>query len=156
MHLARTSGPAIPTTILLSLEWEYMWRGGGKGTWGGVAMGERRGCLIYWFHSCRCSSLLLSVREGKWSVQAGWGGAPNPIFSQLSRWRAYMSISCTVFQSSSVLPFPHCLSFAHQATCSLCLVQPCKQERPLGLALIWSNLRAPLTCGCLFRMPRTT
>lgn len=30
MHLARTSLPAIPTTIPLSLEWEYMWRGDGK------------------------------------------------------------------------------------------------------------------------------
>lgn len=31
MHLARTSPPAVSTTIPLSLEWECMWKGGGVG-----------------------------------------------------------------------------------------------------------------------------
>lgn len=155
MHLARTSLPAIPTTLPLSLEWEHMWR---KGTWGGVEMGERRGCLIYWFHSCRRSSLLPSVRKGKWSMQAGKKKTLQITFSLnfLNSALTYLSRASSLSLPASVLPFPQCLSFTHKATCVLCLLQLCKQERPLGLALIGEHLRAPLTCICLFRMPRTT
>lgn len=141
-----------PATIPLSLEWEYVWRGGGKGIRGGVEMGERRGCLIYWFHSCRCSSLLLSVREGKWSVQAGEKKTTKHSKSHfLSTFSMALLHVCapSLGLPVSLLPFPWL------ATCVLCLLQPCKHERSLGLALIGENLRAPPTCGCLFRMPRT-
>lgn len=73
------------------MEQENRWRGEKTRGWGGET-GERRcgeskgagggGCLIYWFNSCQCPSLCLSVREGKWSMQPKTP-RPNHIFSQL-------------------------------------------------------------------------
>lgn len=147
MHFARTSVPAVPGTVLPSLEWECIWRGGGKETWGGVEMGERRGCLIYSFHCCRRSSLLLSVRGGKWSVHARTKTPQKRSQSHfLSTFLMALFRVCLVL---CLLVFPPLcclflsLSLAHKATrtCVLCLLQPCKQERPLALALTGERLR---------------
>ncbi len=67
---------------------------------------RRRGCLIYWFNSCQCSSLSLSVREGKWSMQP-ITPRPNHIFSQL------LSLTLVVFLASL------CLSLAPSLTLAL-------------------------------------
>lgn len=75
---------------------------------------EVGGCLIYWFNSCRCPSLSLSVREGKWSMQSKTP-RPNHIFSQLLSLLLTVSVaslcrclapSLTFCLSVSLLHFP--------------------------------------------------
>lgn len=60
--------PAISTTFSLSMEQENSWRREKRrGEWreemGKEKRRRRRGCLIYWFNSCQCPSLSLSVRR---------------------------------------------------------------------------------------------
>lgn len=101
---------------------------------------------------------LALCKEGQME-HAGWKKNPLQItflLNFLNSALTCLSRASSLSLPASVLPFPHCLSFTHKATCVLCLLQLCKQERPLGLALIGEHLRAPPTCICLFRMPRTT
>lgn len=73
------------------------WRRGRLEGW----VGGGRGCLIYWFNSCRCSSLCRSVREGKWSMRPKTP-RPNHIFSQLLSRPSCLSVSL----APSALPPP--------------------------------------------------
>lgn len=65
-------------------------------------MEARRGCLIYWCFSCWCTSLLLSVREGKWNMRAETPG-PNHIFNFLD-----VALACRS-PALSLSPFFHFL-----------------------------------------------
>lgn len=72
INLSRDTGllrPALGKSISATQspgrhQWKRgnMWKGGGWRRRRGVG-GRGRGCLIYWFNSCRCSSLCL-LREG--------------------------------------------------------------------------------------------
>lgn len=144
---------AIPSTVLPSLEWEYIWRGGGK------EMGERRGCLIYSFHCCRRSSLLFSVREGKWSVHAGKKSSQSHFLSTflMALFRVCLVLRLLVFPP--LLPFPQFVTRSQGNLCSL-LASTLQTGETFGSGTEWGGvgvggLRGSPACVGLFRIRRT-
>lgn len=123
----------------------------------------RRGCLIYWFNSCQCPSLSLSVREGKWSMQPKTP-RPNHIFSQLLSLSlvvslASPSISRSISHSPSFLPlyrifipFRHPLADWLPLPTSFSLVK----TESLNVAFVRKNLYLWLCiCRLTFSSPHT-
>lgn len=113
-------------------------------------MGERRGCLIYSFHCCRRSSLLLSVREGKWSMHTGKKKPKKRSQSHflstflMAHFRVCLVLRLLVFPP--LLPFPQFVTRSQGDLCSL-LASTLQTGETIGSGTEWGEVER-LTSLC--------